>query len=178
MSLRCLEIALTLILSASVPLVAGAQKHCLGTSYGYSGLGVYYEHDNGDGSFIDVSLRAETSEMFSGRVTVPGVSASFTWNFALYTVESGCGNKMIFFAGPGLATGICRDYKTHTGIFFGLKGRAGVCCRYRRNVSISICIAPVIGPHVTFMEEETEMKYFKDGLMRTVMPEIGIGYRF
>lgn len=178
MSLKCLEIALTLILSASVPLVAGAQKHCLGTSYSYSGIGLYYGHDNGDGSFIDVSLRAETSEMFSGRTSTPGVSASFSWNFAIYTIGSRCGNKIIVFAGPGIAAGICRDYKTHTGVFFGLKGRAGVCCRYRRNLNISVCIAPIIGPHLTLKDEGMEMRYFKDGLLRAAMPEIGIGYRF
>ncbi len=100
---------------------ACAQKHCIGTVYGYSGMGLYHELDTDDGSFTRVTLYAETAEAFSGRTSIPGISASFTWNFAIAVMESVCGNKITIFAGPGIAAGLCRDFKSDTEI-----GRAHV----------------------------------------------------
>lgn len=121
---------------------------------------------------------AETAEMFSGRTMIPGISLSFGWNFILLGINPPGGNRIIFFAGPGVAGGICRDFKSPPGFFLGLQGRAGICCRCTRNVDISANVTPIIGLHSVYGDETIYTKYYKYGLMRTLIPEIRIGYRF
>ena len=64
------------------------------------------------------------------------------------------------------------------GYFFGLKGRIGAECGFNRNISLSVTLNPVFGSHLILMEEHIEMKYYKNGLINTILPEIGIKYTF
>ncbi len=180
MSARCLKTALAAFLLAfQVCFSAGAQRmNCIGIVQSYSRIGLYYEHATKDGSFMSWSLCTETAEMFSGRTPIPGMSVSFGWNFILSEIKTSEGNRIIFFAGPGVSSGMCRDFKSPPGFFFGLQGRAGICMRCARNVDISANLAPVIGLHSIVNDEAIFMKYYKNGLMRSFIPEIRIGYRF
>lgn len=82
------------------------------------------------------------------------------------------------FAGPGISLGMADELKKGRGYFIGLKGRAGAECSFDRQVSISICINPVLGSHLTLEDDHLEMKLYRYGLLDAVMPEIGIKYMF
>lgn len=151
---------------------------CIGIVQSYSRMGLYYELKTKEGSFMSWSLCAEIAEMLSGRTPLPGISMSFGWNFILSEITLSDDNRIIFFAGPGVSSGICRDFKSPPGFFFGLQGMAGVCLHCARNVDISADLAPVIGLHSTVNADGIFTKYYKYGLMRTLIPEIRIGYRF
>ena len=59
------------------------------------------------------------------------------------------------------------------------KGRLGMEIVYDRNVNISICVAPVLGLHMARdMSGNLLARYYRYGLLQTIMPEIGISYRF
>ena len=88
------------------------------------------------------------------------------------------GNSFNAFAGPGVIIGYAHDFLKDQGYLFGLKGRVGVECRFDRNVSISACITPVIGSHAMLREDYIEMRYYRNGLISTALPEIGIKYAF
>ena len=110
----------------------------------------------------------------NGQMTAVGV----VWNILIRQWTSSEGNALRFFAGPGVAAGYTTEYKSVDGIFFGLKGRMGCECEFKRNMLISMSISPIIGSHVTMPQGDLSMKYYKNGLIYSLVPEIGIKYRF
>ncbi len=155
-----------------------AQNKSIGSTFSYSGIGLVYEHSIEDGSFVELQLRVETASLFSSRRNNPGASASFTWNMIFAEKESHNGNMISFFAGPGAIIGIAPDINSRMGIMFGLKGRVGCECTFARDICISFGISPVLGVHIGRYDGMTNMLLFKNGLLYTIMPEIGIKYAF
>lgn len=165
--------------------VSHAQRNTFGTSWGLSEIGISYGRIIKDNTFLLAGIHLETGEAFAGRANMPGAAASFTWNTIFARKESGNGNEIRFFAGPGAAAGYCKDIrikKTEQGLlgaYFGLKGRLGLEIIYDRNVNIYVCVAPVLGLHLAKdMGGNLLARYYRYGLMQTIMPEIGISYRF
>lgn len=159
--------------------IMSAQPKSLGATFSFTGIALSYEHElRGMDSFIEASVKAETSEVFLYRTDTPGVSGSITWNFPLKQWTSAEGNRLTFFAGTGLTAGCSNDHNLLYGIFFGLKGRAGVECSFARSVLISACISPVIGSHIAFYSDHITMRHYMNGLLYSLIPEIGIKYRF
>jgi hypothetical protein len=175
-----LVISLTLLFLGE----ANAQKRSIGTSWSFSGIGLAYEHQMKETSFIHAGAQLEMTEMFLGKTKVPGGSISFTWNDIISCASSRNSNRISFFAGAGAATGYCKDFRlkrkeqTRYGCFFGLKGRAGLRIEYDRNVNITAAIAPVLGMHLSLKDEILIMRYYRYGLLQTLMPELTISYRF
>jgi hypothetical protein len=155
-----------------------AQPKAAGTSWSFSGIGVTYEHLMNPGCFLNASIRAETGELFMNRSQSPGISASLSFNYILKSWKSRNGNMICAFAGPGISLGMADELKKGRGYFIGLKGRAGAECSFDRQVSITICINPVLGSHLTLEDDHLEMKLYRYGLLDAVMPEIGIKYMF
>lgn len=159
--------------------VTSAQPKSFGATFSFTGFALSYEHELSNiESFIEASFKAETSEIFLYKTGVPGVSCSIIWNIPLKTWKSGEGNKLTFFAGSGITVGCGNDYDLPYGVFFGLKGRVGVECNFARNVVISASVSPVIGSHIVFYNDHLTMRYYKNGLLYSLIPEIGIKYRF
>ena len=164
--------------------MAEAQDNALGTSWSLTGIGFSYERTINERTFVHTGIRLESGEVFIGRHTRPGGSVSFTWNTILSSWESSEGNRINFFAGPGATIGYCKDLEINReennqeGTFFGMQGRAGIAIEYPRNISIKICVAPVLGMHLTKGDEYNMMRYYRYGLLQTILPEINISYRF
>ena len=49
---------------------------------------------------------------------------------------------------------------------------------YDNCLAISAAISPIIGSHIVFGEAMTSMKYYRNGLLYGLIPEIGIKYMF
>lgn len=159
--------------------VADAQPKSVGVNWCYSGIGLAYEHTvDGRGNFVEICLKAETGEMFNGREEWPGASASFTWNMVLKEWTSHDGERVRLYAGPGLAAGFGQDYRMQKGALFGLKGKVGVECLFKRGVTVSASIAPVFGQHIVRLEESIGTMFYRNGLIYGLVPEIGIRYSF
>lgn len=157
---------------------AAAQPKAIGTTYSLSGFGIMYEHNVGDGCFIDADLRTEMGEVFRNVTGMPGISSSLSCNFTFKEWESRNGNMICAFAGPGIMVGISNDLHKDRGYFFGLKGRAGIECSFDRGVAVSVSLNPTIGSHLVIRKDYLEMTYYRNGLMNAVLPEIGIKYTF
>ena len=161
-----------------------AQERSIGTSWSFTGIGLTYDHLVKETAFVHVGAQLEMPETFLGRARVPGGSASFTWNDIISSTPSRNGNRITLFAGAGAAAGYCRDFRvkrneqTRYGCFFGLKGRAGFRIEYDRNVNITVAVAPVLGMHLYLKDETLMMRYYRYGLLQTLMPELTISYRF
>lgn len=170
---------LCMIMAAALWMgVAGAQSKSAGCSFCFSGIGITYEHQTDADSFMEMQFRAETYSMFRYGELLPGLSASLTWNMIFARTEVRNGSIICFFAGPGIAAGICDDLKAKKGAFFGLKGRLGGECTFPRRVTISMALAPVLGAHIGMRDGTTSMLPYKLGLAYSLMPEVGIKYAF
>ena len=157
---------------------AHAQPRALGADFSFSGVSLVYEHSMNDECFLNFSLKSELPEVMMNRTDNPGISASVTSNFILASWKSRNDNDISVFFGPGISIGSTYDIKEDLGWFFGLKGRGGVECIFSRNVIISVALSPVIGAHLILLEDSLKMQYYKYGLLYSIMPEIGIKYRF
>jgi hypothetical protein len=158
---------------------ADAQPKSIGASFSYTGMGILYEHDfRAQDSFLEICVKAETSDYISNRRNYPGISAGLSWNIIICEWLSSEGNTMRFFAGPGVSVGYISDRNTDEGLFLGLKGRVGGECEFSRNVLISLSISPLIASHFVMRNGELSMKYYRNGLIYGWVPEIGIKYRF
>lgn len=155
-----------------------AQPKSIGAVFSVSGVRLSYEQYIDSDSFMDLSLKAECGDMFFGKGTLPGLTASFSWNLYFSRFESRNGNEIRLYAGPGLNLGWTNDLMRPMGMTFGLKGSLGVECEFDRNVTVSASLSPVIGTHLLFTEEYIDMRYYRMGLMGLIMPEAGIRYTF
>lgn len=155
-----------------------AQNRTLGTTFSYAGCGIAYEEQVSDDTFYEIQLRAETAHMFSSLATSPGITGSFTWNMIFSESVSRNGNRICFFAGPGVIAGITDERPFQKGLLFGLKGRIGGECFFNRNIALSASLSPVLGAHITIQDGMPCMGLYINGLMCTIMPEIGIKYSF
>lgn len=172
------KVAIAIILAIATIPMASAQKNTLGTSWSLSGIGLTYERHTSENTFAQIAVQAEMGEMFIGRTPYSGLSAAFTWNHIFAQVESRGGTPMLFFAGPGLAAGASKDLNGPRGLYFGLRGRVGVMCIYERGINISVSLAPTLGIQLTKDDENFITRTYRNGLLQSVLPEIGISYRF
>lgn len=178
-SCRLYILILTVMAFSLSQVTLYAQRKSIGCSFSYTGISLDYEHylQNED-TFLNIQLRAETEEMNMSRSSYPGISASATWNFVIRQWSTPENNAIKLFAGPGVVVGYTQDFKTRDGLLFGLKVRIGAECCFNRNVTLSACIAPVLGVNATVDDDSVIVKYYRNGLQFALIPEIGIKYRF
>ena len=171
-----------LLLTATVFLlslsVLSAQPKAVGAEFSANGLGLSYEHRVESDNFISLHLWMEADDYIWLRADHPGASLSLSWNMVFAEKTSPYGNRITFFAGPGIIAGYVTDFKNTPGAAFGLKGRIGVECRFKRSVTLSASLSPIIGCHITSSGENIKMLLYKSGLLQTVIPEIGLKYAF
>ena len=177
------RIILMAIMTVSALGTANAQSNAFGTTWSFTGIGLSYENLKNDDVLLNAGLQFEMAENFFGKPGPLGFSGSFTSNRIFGRTESRNGTKVIFYAGPGVYAGYGRDHirksEDHLyGLVLGLQGRLGMNLIYDRNINISVSIAPVIGMHLTRNDAILSMKCYRYGLLRMIMPEIGLKYRF
>ena len=172
---RILATAATLCFAMST---SNAQSKAIGADFSIMGAGFSYEHYMDADGFISLDICFDADDLMWLRATVPGVSASLVWNMVFAEKTSAYGNKISFFAGPGIMTGYVTDLSSTAGAAFGLKGRVGLECRFKRPVTLSASLSPVLGCHITTGNAEVRMRLYQSGLMQLIIPEIGIKYTF
>lgn len=172
---RILVMGLALCLAQST---MNAQSKAIGVDFSITGVGISYEHYAESGSFLTLDLYLDTDDLMWLRASHPGASASLIWNMVFAEKSSSLGNRISFFAGPGIMVGYVTDMNDIAGGAFGLKGRVGVECSFKRQVTLSASLSPILGCHITSQNAEIKMKLYKSGLLQTVIPEIGIKYTF
>ena len=156
-----------------------ARPKAVSSIWSLSGIGIGYEHQLDAGSFIQIDFKAEMAELFKERSWKPGGTASFTWNMQIGSLISNYGSKVSLFAGPGAVIGWTDDHKAPSGLLFGLKGRLGIECLFKRNIAVSASIAPSLAMHMSVNQDmEYNMRTFRNGLIYGFIPEIGIKYCF
>lgn len=147
-------------------------------SYSYNGVSIIYSNNVSDNYFTEFQLQSELGEVFMNRTDIPGISASFTWNYPLRSWKSEDGNAIRIYAGTGAVAGYGNDLRKNAGLFFGLKGKIAADCFFKRNVRISISLSPILGCHMVNDGEYMRLEYYRNGLLNSLTPEIGVCYTF
>lgn len=172
------KVLVTLILTLIMLDIADARPRSLGATFSYAGWGLAYEHSVKDGGMLEICLRSELSDRFRDMDKAAGMSASFTYGITLTEWISSKGMPLKLNAGPGAYLAWTEDFRQGIGAAFGLKGRICMECCFERNVILTFGAAPVVGVHLRIMEDHVSMKLFRNGLLFSIMPEIGVRYRF
>ena len=175
---RFKRILAVLIIMVAAPMYSSARPKAISSLWSIYGIGIGYEYMTSDDVFIQIDLKTETSEMFLNRRFAMEAAASLTWNKIFAETSSAYGTQIRYFAGPGVTGGLARDMKADNGIVFGLKGRIGAELLFKRKVAISICLAPVIGMHISAKDGSANLRLYRTGLLYGVIPEIGLKYSF
>lgn len=171
---------MTILVAIFMTMISGyAQNKAIGTTFSFSGIGIMYEHLISDECFITADIRTELGEVFMERTDTPGLSASVIANFIITSWKSSNGNDLILYAGPGMTVGSANDFHISRGYFFGLKGRVGIECLFKsKNISISASLCPIIGSHMVISDDSIRMRQYVNGIINSIMPEIGVKYMF
>ena len=175
---RYLKLILILAVLCASLLSAYSQPKSIGTTFSFRNIGVVYEHTCAEDATLAVSLLAETAEMFAGRREVPGITAAISWNITLKEWKSSEGNAVRLFAGPGAIAGYAADHLNFYGLLLGLKGTLGGECTFDRNIAISVSLSPMLGTHIVNRLNHSTMKLYRNGIYYSLIPEIGLKYRF
>lgn len=158
---------------------AWGQPKAISTIWSYDGIGIGYEHYTAEGDFIQIDIKAETNDIFIQSKWKPAATAAFTLNMTFAEHVSRNGNTISFYAGPGTVIGWGRDHNEQVGAIFGIKGRIGAECRFpSKNIAISASVAPELGMHISMPDGTTNMRLYRNGILQSIMPEIGIKYSF
>ena len=170
-------LATVVTLCASQPAVA--QPKSVGASFSYTGLNFIYEHNLRDRNvYLEGSLKIETASTFFGTSNCPGISPSVILNNVVKSWQSSEGNTIRLVAGTGASLGINPERRDMGGVNFGLRGRVAVECVYIRKAEITFSVSPLLGFRLDRDYERYVMKFFSTGLLYSLIPEIGIKYRF
>lgn len=175
---RLKKLIFTCIAVCTAMISGYAQPKSTGLTFSLSGIGIIYEHTINEECFINADIKAEMGETFLMRQEYPGISASFSCNFIMKEWVSRGGETICAFAGPGISFGLSHDLDSEFGYSVGLKGRVGIECCFERDIAISVTLNPIIGSHLSLEDGIVNMKYYRNGLINAILPEIGIKYIF
>lgn len=167
-----------MVISTWFSCSASAQTKAFSSIWSFDGIGLGYEHFYGQDRYLDASLKADLTSLFYTGTGRTGITGSVTWNTIFAETQSSEGNDVNFYYGSGLFVGLARDFEASEGFIFGLVGRIGAECSFKRNIGIAVSIAPVIGMHVSQKNESTNMRLYRNGLIYSLLPEVQIKYTF
>lgn len=154
-----------------------AQPRTFGGQFSLNGIELSYQHSAGDSVFVDINAGVDFSELLGGKASVPGCKARISYNFLFFRryYESG---SLLLYAGPGIAVGYVRN-KGDFGPMLGICGRFGLEFNFEsRPVVFSIDMIPVLPIHMRSSGRESSLDFFRNGLLLSLSPVLGIRYRF
>lgn len=167
-----------ILLCAAMTLCTNAicQPKSVGVSFCHSGTGVTYEYFSSSDTFVQLQLRSDSFAVAERPDDEPCFAASATWNIICSQFTSRNGNKVHLLAGPGLIAGVTDDYMSRRGPFAGLAGRFGGECAFARGITLSISVTPMLGVHLSRVDDYINMRMYRKGIVYAIMPEVGIKY--
>ncbi len=176
--------AVRLVLTAVAVLpfmhcVAAAQDRSAGLNLAYNEFSAFIGLPLEKNESLRLSLNLDMSGVISGEYLFPGISADAVYLFSFGSSLHAAGESSSFFAGPGISAGYVRNLPGSLGIMAALTGCFGFEYTFAVPVSLSVSLEPSIGIHIN--EDEfgyVTMDFYKTGFFYSLLPHIGIKYRF
>jgi len=174
--ISALLVLLTIFLSASSLF---AQPKSFGYNVSHFTAGFNYEHWTSPErqSFHNVGINLDLDGLLYNAVKVPGITASYVYEFEFLDKTLTNGGNISMFAGPGATLGWTKDYKTSFGVLAGIKAVVGFeYSSARIPISVGCRVAPVLGLHTYKAGDTYLMSIYKNGLVKALTPELTIKY--
>lgn len=126
------------------------------------------------------SIVADLYKVLNGENGLPGVKMNYTVDLPIYQTISAKGNRYIWYAGPGVTAGVVRDFQSVMGVIGGLRGNVGFRTIFRDHFVVAAGFSADIAFHARQSAEKgtIEMKFYKNGVFRTMYPEVRLEYIF
>lgn len=134
----------------------------------------YVSQDN-----FELNVNLDMADVISGRECYPGFSIDGCYNFTFAAATFGNGEKIRGYAGPGVSLGYVRDIDGKHCLIAGMCGNIGVEYLFNVPVSLSLSLNPTLSMAVKRNENGfLTMGAYKNGLIYSILPHIGIRYHF
>ena len=171
-------LTLVLLLTAGAGESA-AQQVAAGALLSPKGSGVALRLDRG-ALLYDLAFTADLYGVLRHSDGKPGYAFSFYCNPVLYDHQLGSDVGLRIFAGPGFSAGWLAD---RDGGGFGFTGALnadfGLSFDFARQMSATVGLSTALGLHAAANGPEgTMVRFYRNGLIRTLYPEARILYRF
>lgn len=148
----------------------------VGASFSIFGSGPAYQHWASENTFHEVSVQVDYISNILDRERSAGVTASYLYAFDIVSGSLPSGD-VAFHLAPGVTAGYVQDYQRFHGLMGGLVMDAGFEFRSRRGVTVSAGVTPTLAAHISRenpQDEYPQMKLWKYGLMRSLLPHVGV----
>ena len=158
---------------------AADRNRTLGLSFAYNEFSVAYRMPLKSGEHLRIAANLDMGGVISGKSLYPGISADAVYLFEFARTGFRNGESMVFMAGPGAAAGYVRDFEGVHGVMVSLAGCIGFEYLFAVPVSVTLSLEPCIGLHVSRDRfGYTVMSFYKAGMIYSLMPHLGLKYRF
>ncbi len=156
-----------------------AREKTVGMSLAYNEFSATFTMPVKDRETIMISANLDMSGVIPGDCLFPGVSANVAYLYEFAGITFPSGESMGFLAGPGAGVGYVRDTSGAYGAMVSLTGCIGFEYVFMVPVSISLTLEPCIGLHLSRDRfGYLSMGFYKAGLIYSLLPHLGIKYRF
>lgn len=143
-------------------------------------VGISYSLTNKNSQVSNnLSLNLDLMNVLKGESDHPGLRLCYNQTRPFENWDTKSGTIISFYAGPGASVGYVMDYDEDFGWFIALSGTCGFDFKFIKPINIRIGIMGEFGIQcVNQGENNTKIKLYKNGIIRSVIPEISISYRF
>ncbi len=154
-----------------------AQPKNAGGQISLNGVELSYQHSTGDSVFVDVNAGIDFMDLLDGQTDTPGGKVRVTYNFIFFKKKYESGDLSLY-AGPGVLIGYIRN-KGIFGPVLGICGRFGLEFKFgSRPITFTADLMPALPAHMRSMGKYKSLDFFKDGLLYSLSPVLGIRYHF
>ena len=149
----------------------------IGSFHSAKGFGVCYEQIIDEYNFDSFCLYADMGGVLIGEHSTPGIKFNYTRDIVFKTIERE-DKTVSLYAGPGLCCGYISDFKSPKSITAGIHGTVGAFLSYGHRLELSFNFSLDLAFKLIKDDRRTILSLYDSGLLKPLLPEIKILYRF
>lgn len=171
---------LCIIMLLSGCCAVSAQDRMIGGTFSFNEFALGFSSQISEKARYAVDANLDMTGIVLGEYDAPGFSVDFTYQFIIGRKKFPDGEVLSGFAGPGFSAGYVRGTDGKYGLLAGLCGIVGMEYSFRVPVSLSLSVNPVLGLTVNRPAPNSlyRMELYRYGLLYSLVPHLGIKYRF
>ena len=176
-----MQLCISTVLMLCFCLGARAGDRFAGLYNSPKGFGLSFCTERHESSFNTYSAVADLTGVITGEHSAPGIYFNYSRNTVLRSGVKGDA-LCVLYAGPGVSAGYLRDAgKESYGAMVALSGTLGGRFLFGDRIALDLSINADLGVHLREKDHKGDgigLFLYKNGLFRTILPQLKIEYRF